>query len=433
MTAGLEPTGNIVSQPWLTAPETRTVVAAFAAAGAEMRFVGGCVRDAVLKRPIKDIDIATPELPGKVVALLEAAAIKAVPTGLGHGTVTAVIGKAHFQITTLRLDVETDGRRAKVAFTDDWAADAGRRDFVINTLSSTPGGDVYDPFGALEDLGDRLVRFVGIPKERIEEDVLRLLRFFRFHAAYGNPPPDPGALAACREMAHRLPELSGERVREEMFQILLGPDPADIAQLMRGERILEHILPEAGDVGRLRMLCWLDSRAVKIASVVPDPLRRLAALLEAGKGGAAAVAARFRLSNKDAARLTAMMAAPFTLSPESKAAARRRALHQAGAETVRDLVLLNWAGEMAVTPRRQAERSRQWIELLGAADEWTVLEFPLKGGDAAALGVPEGPRIGQLLGAVESWWQDGDFTADRRACLDKLESLLAAEPAAKPD
>lgn len=199
-----EPVGKIPPQPWMDAPETREVLEALSAGGVKVRFIGGCVRD-LFKRPVRDIDIASPEPPEQIMAKLRNAGIKVIPTGIDHGTVTAVVDKASFEITTLRVDVETDGRRAKVAFTDDWVADAARRDFTFNALSCTPVGDVYDYFGGLEDLGRGCVRFVGRASERIAEDVLRLLRFFRFYAHYGRPPPDQEALAACRERARAWP------------------------------------------------------------------------------------------------------------------------------------------------------------------------------------------------------------------------------------
>jgi len=205
----MQPTADrLAPQPWMTAPETRAVVAALTADGTEVRFVGGCVRDALLGRPVKDVDIATPDRPQRVMELLARAGIRAIPTGIEHGTVTAVVGRTPFEITTLRRDVETYGRRAKVAFTDDWTADAARRDFTINALSCTPDGRLYDPFGGLADLRAGRVRFVGDPEARIREDVLRLLRFFRFYAHYGAAPPDPAALAACRALAPLLPGLA---------------------------------------------------------------------------------------------------------------------------------------------------------------------------------------------------------------------------------
>ena len=183
-----QPVGKLHPQPWMTAPETRLVLEALAEAGCEVRFIGGCVRDAVLKRPVRDIDLALPLPPDQVINLLRQAGIKVIPTGVDHGTVTAVVSSMHFEITTLRMDVETYGRRAKVAFIDDWSADAARRDFTFNALSCTPDGDIYDYFDGLEDLGHGRVRFVGDARDRIGEDVLRLLRFFRFYAHYGRPP-----------------------------------------------------------------------------------------------------------------------------------------------------------------------------------------------------------------------------------------------------
>ena len=426
------PTGKLSPQPWLDAPETKAVIDALTADGAEVRFVGGCVRDALSNRPADpvpsgDVDIATPDPPEKVIRLLETAAIKAIPTGIGHGTVTAVIGPARFEITTLRIDVETDGRRANVAFTDDWIADAGRRDFTINALSATPDGDVYDHHDGISDLAHGAIRFVGRADERITEDVLRLLRFFRFYGLYGRPPPDPDALAACRTHADKLPTLSGERVRDELFKILLVPDPGDIAMLMRGHGVFDHILPEASDVGRLRMVSWLETRAIKIESVIPDSLRRLAALMDTDAEGAGTVAERLRLSNRQTLRLVSLAAPPVEMGPDMDATAVRRALHRLGPNTVRDLMLLAWAGELAITPRLPAERTQGWIALLETCDGWQGATFPLAGDDVVGLGVAEGPRVGELLAQVEDWWEQGDYATDHGQCLDKLKALLDGE------
>ncbi len=422
-----DPTGKISPQPWLTAPETRTVVEALTADGTEVRFVGGCVRDAMAQRPVEDVDIGTPDKPETVIGLLEKAGIKALPTGIEHGTVTAVVGDKKFEITTLRRDVETDGRRAKVAFIDDWMIDSERRDFTINALSATPDGDVYDPHDGIYDLAYGIIRFVGLAADRIEEDVLRLLRFFRFYGLFGRPPPDQDAMAACRSQADKLPGLSGERIRDEMFKILLVPEPADIAVLMRGLGIFDHILPEAGDVGRRRMIGWLETRAIKIDSVAPDPLRRLAALLDTNAEGAEAVAGRFKLSNPRARRLLALAAPLADIGPDADAAAVNRALRRLGPDTVRDLALLAWAGELAITPRLPAERTQAWIGLLETCDGWQGVAFPISGEDVVALGDAEGPRIGELLARVEDWWEDGDYAAARDECLEKLKSLLGGE------
>lgn len=419
------PTGKLAPTDWMRRAETRAVIAALSADGAEARFIGGCVRDSILKIPVRDIDIATPETPERVMQLLAAAAIKAYPTGIDHGTITAIIGDFHFEVTTLRVDVESHGRRATVAFTDDWLADARRRDFTINTMSCTLDGDIYDPLGGIEDLGNRRVTFVGVAKERIEEDLLRLLRYFRFQASYGQPPLDIDALAACRLLAPRLKELSAERVCGELFRILLAPNPSETMLLMQGVRILEHILPEAVDFGRLRMLAWLETTAIRVDSVAPDPLRRLAAMLDNPTDGpGVTLASRLRLSNHEAARLAVMTRPLYKITPDMDQPAIRRALHHLGRDNFRDLTLLAWAGEMAAEPRHPPERTDKWLALIATTDGWTPLVFPLKGRDALDLGLPPGPKVGTTLTLVEAWWEAGDFQADRQNCMAKLQAVI---------
>ena len=422
-----QPVGRIAPQPWMVAPATQIVMAALTADGAEARFIGGCVRDAVARRPIRDIDIAISEPPDRVTELLRGSRVRVYPTGIDHGTVTAVVGDDVFEVTSLRVDVETDGRHAKVAFTDDWRADAARRDFTINALSCTPNGDIYDYFSGLDDLSHGRVRFVGNARARIAEDVLRLLRFFRFHAWYGRPPADCDALAACRAMAGELPSLAGERVRVELLRTLSAADPADAVVLMRGEGVLPQILPEAGDVGRLRMMAWLDTRAVRVPGIEPDPLRRLASLIDTDVHGAEAVADRLRLSNLDRDRLLRMAAPSLAVNPLWNAKDMRRALRRVGADNLRDLALLAWAGELAAAPRLPSERTHGWIGLLEAAAEWTPLVFPLRGQDVLSLGVPAGPLVGDLLSQVEAWWEAADYRPDREACLARLRTVVDAD------
>jgi len=424
-----DPVGAIHPQPWMTAPETLLVFDALAPAGAEVRFIGGCVRDAILRRPIRDIDLALALPPRQVMELLRAAGIKVVPTGIDHGTVTAVVGTRQYEITTLRVDVEAFGRRARVAFTDDWVADAARRDFTFNALSCTLAGDIYDYFDGLEDLGHGRVRFVGNARERISEDILRLLRFFRFYAHYGRPPPDRDALVACREWASKVETLAGERVRAELFRTLLATDPADVFQLMREWDVLPHVLPEADGVDRLRMLSWLDSRALRLDSVAADPVRRLAALLDSSEAAIERIADRLRLSNDQRQRLAAMARRPLTIDPAAEDAVVSRGLYDLGAETTRDLALLAWAEELVAQPRPAAGRNEGWTQLLHRIDEWRRPEFPLRGRDALALGLVPGPGVGALLRDVERWWEDGGFTADREACLTRLRALIGKQGA----
>ncbi|MEE8444382.1 MAG: CCA tRNA nucleotidyltransferase, partial [Alphaproteobacteria bacterium] len=367
------------------------------------------VRDAILGREISDIDLATDATPERVIALLEAAGLKAIPTGLEHGTVTAVSAGVPYEITTLRHDVETHGRRATVAFIDDWEGDAARRDFTMNALSLEPGGALHDPFGGVADLRAGRVRFVGDARQRIAEDVLRLLRFFRFHAHYGNPPPDPDALSACREMAHMLPGLSAERVRAELLKLLGAPDPATVIVLMRDASVLEHFLPRATAIGRLARMT-----AIEAGLGANDPLRRLAALVKLNTVGAYDLSKALRLSNAERARLVAMASPKEALSPDLDAAARRRALYRIGVETWADRVLTAWAAGDSDT------KDSGWRTLHDAGEGWTRPVFPLTGHDVKRAGVEDGAKIGERLRAVEEWWIAGDFRASRRDCLDEL-------------
>jgi poly(A) polymerase len=412
-------------QPWMTAPDTAAVLKALAKGGKEARFVGGCVRDALLGRKIGDIDLATPEPPERVMKLLTEAKITMVPTGLKHGTITAVVNKHPFEITTLRRDVETFGRHARVEYTDDWQADAARRDFTMNALFCAPDGTLYDAFGGIADLRARRVRFVGEAEARIREDVLRLLRYFRFYAHYGAPPPDPAALAACRSLAHLLPTLSGERVCQETMKLLRAADPAVVFALMRDHHILSHFLPEATRIDRLAAL-------VTIEGVVPaalldraDAVRRLGALLGDSVETARAVASRLKFSNTDRERLVAILRhGEIAIDPDLNGPARRRLVHRLGTELFIDRALLNWAGRLADGGTQDRRVTESWIDLIRFAREWPVPEFPLKGRDIVEAGVPIGPAVGELMEQLQAWWIEGDFTTDRKACLEKLAEAV---------
>ncbi len=400
-------------QPWMTSPETRAVLDALTGGGAGVRFVGGCVRDAILGRPVADIDIATDAPPERVMELLRAAGLKAIPTGIEHGTITAVSGGQPYEITTLRRDVESHGRHATVAFTDDWDADAARRDFTMNALSLEPGGGLHDPFGGIADLRAGRVRFVGDARRRIEEDVLRLLRFFRFYAHYGEPPPDADALAACRGMADRLGSLSAERVRAELLKLLAAPDPAAVVRLMDDQGVLAHLLPRATAIDRLARLVAIES-----GLDLCDPLRRLAALVPMDAAGVRDIAAGLRLSNAERDRLVAMVSPALSpaLLPALDEAARRRALYATGAEAWPDAVLTAWA-DSGGDPNDAG-----WRGLLRAAEGWTRPRFPLTGRDVKSLGIDKGKAVGELLRAVEAWWIEGDFRAGRKQCLAQLRA-----------
>jgi poly(A) polymerase len=404
-------THPLAGQPWLTEPASRQVLAALMAGGRPARFVGGCVRDGLLGREPAgpDLDLATPEPPERVIALLEQAGLKVVPTGLAHGTVTAVTDTRHFEITTLRRDLATDGRHARVAFTDDFAADAARRDFTINAMSCDGDGRLFDYFGGRADLAAGRVRFVGPAARRIAEDFLRILRFFRFFAHYGRPPADAEALEACAAAAPKIAALSGERVQAEMRRLLQARDPLPALALMRESGVLAQVVPGAPSQDRLARLLALAPDA--------DWLLRLAALLQGQRDAAGQAASRWRLSSRDADRLLALAESP--LPPlRATAAARRQALHRLGAERFSDLVRLTAAEDGA------DDAGAALADALAEGARWQPKALPLTGHDVLALGVPPGPKVGEVLARVEDWWSAQDFRPDHAACLAHARALL---------
>lgn len=405
-----------VHAPWMTAPGTRAVIDALTAGGADVRFVGGCVRDALLGRGSNDIDIGTPDPPERVQALLKDAGIetRTVPRGIAHGTVTALASGSRYEITTLRRDERTDGRHAEVAFTDDWQEDAARRDFSINVMSAAPDGTLYDYFGGQADLEAGRVRFVGDPATRIAEDHLRILRFFRFHARYGSRAPDEAALAACKAAAHTISTLSGERVQAEMLKLLAAPDPLPAIETMRQTGVLAQLLPETPRMDPLARLIAIESGVGEA-----DPIRRLGALL-ADAAAAHVVAARWKLGGADGARLADLCAPPAPLTPDLDRPSQRRRLYRLGSALFRDLVLLAWAKEA------EGENETSWRAMLETAAAWEEPALPVTGADVLACGVQAGPAVGRLLFAVEAWWKDRDFAPDRADALAKLKELAAA-------
>ena len=405
---------STVSAPWMTTPATRAVVEALTADGADVRFVGGCVRDALLGRESDDIDIGTPDPPERVLALLENAGIqtRTVPRGIEHGTVTALAGGERYEITTLRRDERTDGRHAEVAFTDDWREDAARRDFTINAMSATPDGALFDYFGGQEDLAAGRVRFVGDPATRIAEDHLRILRFFRFHAWYGRDEPDETALAACKDAAHTIPSLSAERVQAEMLKLLAARDPLPAVTAMQEVRVLAVLLPEAQETTHLARLIQVDKTVGG-----PDSIRRLAALI-AGSDGVSAVAERWRLAGEDGMRLSTLVELLESLTTEIDDLALRRLIYRLGKTQPGDVALFGFVAE-------RNEGDEAWRRVLETLEAWKPPTLPVSGADVLALNIPEGPEVGRLLSAVEEWWIERDFAPDRAALLEKLDALVA--------
>lgn len=401
----MKPAGKIALPAQMTDAPTRRLFAALGGAGVAARFVGGCVRNAVFDQPIKDIDIAVDQPPKTVMRALEAAKIKAVPTGVRHGTVTAVADHRVFELTTLRRDIETDGRRAIVAFTDDWLEDAGRRDFTFNALYADPDGTLYDPFDGRADLAAGRVRFIGDADTRIAEDRLRVLRFFRFHAWYGRPPIDGTGYQACARNAATLRSLSGERVRKELLRTLEAPGAPDALDAMREAGVLDRWLPEYAGSTRLRALMARED--------TPDGLRRLAAILPVG-ADAVAIGKRLKLSTQEALRLDVMLAREPVMDVAGGPRAWRAGIYRQGNGLYADRLLL------------ASDAPGDWRAALVMSRHWTPPELPVSGGDALKLGLKPGPQVGKLIDAVERWWIDGDFAADRAACLAELERLAKA-------
>lgn len=399
----MTPAETIPVAEWMRHPAAEAVLSALAGGGYRGRFVGGAVRNQVLGLPVTDFDIATDAPPERTLEICREAGLKAVPTGIEHGTVTVVVEREPVEVTTLRRDVETDGRRAVVAFTDDWAEDAARRDFTLNALYLDADGTLYDPTGlGIVDARARRIRFVGAPETRIREDVLRILRFFRFHAAYGLGDLDKAGLAACADLAPSMARLSGERIWKELSRLLVAPGAGAVLVAMAEAGVARNLWDGPIDAGRAVALIELERRH----GLAADPARRLAALV-AEPDAADAVAERLRLSNAEAKRLATALATPGEAGPDD--AARRAAIYRHGAEAFVDARLLR-AAETGGDPGPDLAVSRRW----------TPPHFPLGGGDVTALGILPGPRVGELLRQVEEWWIMGDFAADAEACRADL-------------
>lgn len=383
---------------WRARPGMARLLDALGASEGLTRYVGGAVRDELLELAVNDIDLATRLRPPQVVERLEAAKIKAVPTGIEHGTITAVVAGQPVEITSLRRDVATDGRRATIAYTDDWQEDAARRDFTINALSADPvSGEVFDDFGGLADLAERRVRFIGLPLERIAEDHLRILRFFRFHARFGVGAPDAAALDACTARANDLMALSRERIADELLKLLGLPDPTSTVALMIARGILAPVLPEITDSSRLAALV-ADECA---AAVGPDAIRRLAALLPRDPAIAGKIATRLKLSKKARKRLAAAADPDLSTNPRALA-------YWTGLETATDRLLL----------------ARRTDDATTIAD-WPVPRLPIGGGDLIRRGVEKGPEVARTLRAIDQAWAEAGFPAG-----EAFERIVAEEVAA---
>jgi poly(A) polymerase len=390
--------------PWLRSGPTARVLELLSGNGEEARVVGGAVRNALLNIPIGDIDIATTALPAEVIRRAKAAGVKSVPTGIDHGTVTLVVDGQPFEVTTLREDTETFGRKAKVAFGRDWVVDAERRDFTINGLSVDAAGVVHDHIGGLDDIAARRVRFIGDPDQRIAEDYLRILRFFRIHAAFGAGEPDRAGYLACIRARAGLAGLSAERLRMEMMKLVVAPGATGAITAMADGGLL---LPILGGVAYPGPFAAMVS-AERALGMPPHAVRRLGALAVAVTEDAKRIAIRLRLSNAETRALDSMGHRWWRLAGMDQATARRR-LYRLGADRYRDRLMLAWARAGG------GADSASWRELALLPERWSAPKFPLKAADFVARGIAEGPALGQVLALAEDAWLAANFPLDEAA------------------
>lgn len=409
---------SIGMQSWVRADETLAVFDALDPESTEdnLRFVGGCVRNALMGEPGGDIDMATTLVPDEVIKRLEAAGLKAVPTGIDHGTITAVSGGKPHEITTLRKDVATDGRRATVAFSTDWAEDASRRDFTMNALYADRSGKVFDPLGGVDDLKTRRVRFIGDAETRIAEDYLRILRFFRIHARYGDGDLDASGLKACVAGLQGLGSLSIERVRDEILKLISAPDPLSVMRQMAATGILAAILPERLNMDRFQKLAYVD----KISLFDADAILRLGALLDGSAEEADGLGKRLKLSNADIARLSAMKTETHNIVSYMSVREMHQCLYRIGHQTFHDRARLYWAED----PKEN--NAVNWRALIAMAATWERPVLPLTGENVLSAGVPAGPEVGRILGQVEDWWVDVDFIDDEFSLIERLKAIVQA-------
>ncbi|MET3581572.1 tRNA nucleotidyltransferase/poly(A) polymerase [Mesorhizobium robiniae] len=408
---------------WLGEKHLQRLLAALADGGEEARVAGGAVRNALIGQPVADVDIATTCLPDETIRRAEAAGFKAVPTGIEHGTVTIVAGGKPFEVTTLRADIETDGRRAKVSFGRDWNADAQRRDFTINALYAEADGTVVDLVGGVADIEARRLRFIGDPEARIREDYLRILRFFRFFAWYGDGRPDAEGLKACARLKQGLGQLSVERVWSELKKLLSAPDPSRALLWMRQASVLTSVLPESEKWG-IDAIHAL-TRAEKDLGWTPDPLLRLEAIVPPDAARMKTLAERLRFSVSQAGRLRqwALTAPVEPKTTETELAKRLyRGDHQGFVDRLR--LSLASARARAVDDNDALLEAGGFSRLLAFAGRWKKPVFPLKGADLTTLGASPGPKLGATLKNLENEWIESGFALDRGALLGRAAEAL---------
>jgi len=408
MNARLDP----AEHKWIQEGKAASLFRALRAAGGDARFVGGIVRNALLGEnvTVSDIDIATTLAPDATISAMEAAGITTVPTGIEHGTITAIVKGHPFEVTSLRKDVSTDGRRAIVAFTNDWAEDAARRDFTVNAIYADETGTLFDLKGGVSDLHAGRVKFVGDPNDRIREDYLRILRFFRFYAWYGKGAPDQAALEAAAANKAGLKCLSGERVQKELLQLLAASDPGPALTAMQSHNILGEVLPEPINLERLIKIIAIAGRK----KMPRSPILCLAALLPSDQV-AHMVASNLKFSNANRAQLVGILSDYKKTAKQLCSEEATKFLYRFGKERFCDLILLGWAESPVDSAWEFA-----WTRTVG----WERPQFPIDGRDVMEAGAKEGPSVGHILSSLEQWWIEEDFIPDRAALLAELCHLI---------
>ena len=408
---------------WLADKNLKRLLAALSEAGEEARIAGGAVRNALIGEPVADIDIATTNRPEETMRRARAAGFKAVPTGIEHGTITVVIAGKGYEVTTLRADVETDGRHAKVSFGRDWKADAERRDFSINALYAKADGTVVDLVGGIADIAARRLRFIGDAEKRIREDYLRILRFFRFFAWYGAGRPDADGLKACARLKEGLDRLSAERVWAELKKLLSAPDPSRALLWMRQAGVLSRVLPESekwgidavhGLIAAERDLGWPAQPLLRLAAMVPPDAARMKAMAE-----------RLRFSSDEANRMQRWALTP-TIEAKTTEGMLAKTLYLGDRQAVVDRLKLSLSAARArvATDDAALTEAGGYARLLGYAEKWEKPAFPVKGADMSALGLSPGPKFGALLKTLETEWVEKGFQPDRGALLERAAEIL---------
>lgn len=406
---------KLTDATWLTRPETTAVFEALERGGHQARVVGGAVRNGLLGTAVTDVDFATTARPEEIVAAAKAAGLHAVPTGIEHGTVTVIAAGVPFEVTTLRRDLDTDGRHATVAFTSDWAADAARRDFTINALYVDRAGTVHDPVGGYPDLLARRIRFIGDATTRIREDYLRILRFFRFNARYGSGACDPAGLVAAVAERRGMTRLSGERVGQELLKLLAAPGAIAALEVMFDHGLLTELLPAPPALRRMTQLAVIEATLGRAA----DPVLRLGALTVEIVEDAERIADRLRLSNSERACLRHAAQLDPRLTPALPAPTAQAMLYRLGTAAWGLHVMLAWA-RCGADPN-----DSEWESLLTLPEREPPAVFPVRGADVLRLGEPPGPRVGEILSNLESWWIANGFPPDGAELRKELEHLVS--------